>query len=225
MKPAPGSYKIVTHGGKYVLRGSRLDGSAVRVPCATRGEAERLADTLFRPAPVVPLAVVDGAASPSSELDDWGLPRVSPATVASVAAAVGAKPAQEQEQAKDAPPVQDEVERKRKAQELEEVQKKRRKYAATFSELLGSGLAMGVGMAARKTRDPEKYEIARPNPKHLSDLADCSAEGIKESFGDREIGPWTMTFMLSVGIILSVWFQSSPKKLPAKDQRPLQSVP
>lgn len=221
MKPAPGSYKIATHGGKYVLRGSRLDGSAVRVPCATRGEAERLADTLFRPAPVVPLQVVDGAASPAAELDDWGLPRVSPATVASVAAAVGAKPAQEQEQAKDTPVV-DEVERKRKAQELEEVQKKRRKYAATFSELLGSGLAMGVGMAARKTRDPEKFEIARPNPKHLSDLADCSAEGIKESFGDREIGPWTMTFMLSIGIILSVWFQSTPKK---KNEPKLASVP
>jgi len=222
-----GEYKILAPAAgkqEYVLRGVQLNGTRVRLTAATRGAAERLADQVFRPAPAVPLAAVEPpnvGAAPDAVLDDWGLPRVSAKTAAAVNAAVNVpRPAPEEPQRKDAP-APDPLAAAR-AIEAAEKQARRRQYASTFSELLGSGYAMGVGMVARRTRDADKYDVVKPSPKHLTSLADCTAEGIRESFGDREIGPWTMCGMMTIGIILSVFLQSTPKKV---DKPELKSVP
>jgi hypothetical protein len=227
-KLAPGDWEIRPKDGRYLLRGVRVDGSPVRLPVATRGEGERLAATLFPgPLPGGSTVLVGETATEvrpaAPDTDDWGFPRVSAGTAAAVNAAVGAAPAPPPPA--DAAAIAAERAARDDADKRAEVQKRRRKYASTLCELTGYGYAMGVGMISAHVRDPDEYDVVKPSPKHLGDLGECSKEALESTFGDREIGPWTMTCLLSLGIPLSVFLQSRRKKKPGEARADLKSVP
>jgi hypothetical protein len=64
----------------------------------------------------------------------------------------------------------------------------------------------------------------RPDSKELKKLADNVKDGITETFGDTEVGPWTMVFLLTFAIPFSMFLQSrklTPEELEerAKERR------
>jgi hypothetical protein len=219
-----GQWDVTPKDGRYLFRAHRDNGERVRMTVATRGEGDRLAAQLFPSLAAARAAPAPAAAEVKvpADTDDWGLPRVSPQAARAVNEAVGAAPAP------PPPPDAQAVAAQKAAAEQEaqkvEIQKRRRRYASTLCEMVGYGYAMGVGMVSANVRDPAEFDVVKPSPKHIGDLGECSKEALESTFGDKEIGPWTMTFLLSIGIPLSVFLQSRRKKKP--DARvDLKSVP
>lgn len=85
------------------------------------------------------------------------------------------------------------------------------------------GYAAGTVALSRRMVVSAGKEPVNPNPKQVNDLADCTKETLIEWFGDREIKPWQMMFLLTIGIPAAMWLQS-PKVKP-EDKRNLKSVP
>jgi hypothetical protein len=226
----PGTFRVkATTDGRYRLTGVRLDGSRVNLRANTRNEAEGLSRTLFPPPPQIPQASVAGSfvAKPPEQLngpDDWGnIPlRVSQQTVASVAAASGIVPPPPPT---NAPSIVADAEAKLKGEKDKEARLKR---AKSLAELLGVGYSAGVVYTARKQLAKRDYDVPRSNIKQNNMLADEFRDAITETFGDREVGSWTMVLLLTLGIPLSLWLQAEKKKpaqLPNGQQPNLRTVP
>ena len=223
----PGSFKVQSkRDGSYVLVGVRTDGTRVRFKVGSLTEGHTLARSIFQGAPAQPTGQVPPPSSPNAAVDEFGLPvdyklpefglpvdyklpEVSPETVR-----VGAPPAAPAGPGPGPDPVK--LERKGNAKSL--------------AELIGLGGALGPAMLANKFLEPRYEYVPKPSKKHMNDLANEITAAITESFGDREVGHWTMVILLSIGIPISMWIQASgPKKKvepsPPAEREPLQSVP
>jgi hypothetical protein len=79
--------------------------------------------------------------------------------------------------------------------------------------VLGMGAAWFDVFLGRKLCEANDCIPIRPDTKQTNLLADNVADGIRQTFGDREIGPWTMSLLLALAIPTSMLIQS-PKKPP-----------
>jgi hypothetical protein len=107
----------------------------------------------------------------------------------------------------------------------EEKEKKLRrvKQAKSLADMFGVAYAAGDVYVTRKILEP-KYDLPQFNTRQVNDLADSFRDAVTESFGDREIGPWTMVLLLTFGIPISMWLQA--KRKPTLEKKPdLRSVP
>jgi hypothetical protein len=210
--PAPGTFKVKpSKAGGFVLSGVRADGSRHRVKVGSLTEGHTLGQTMFAGIPHAaprPAGVVTSP-QPRPEVDEFGLPaaytlpQVSAETVKE-----GAPPP-----APPAPPPAALV-------------TTRRSNANTLSELLGITAAGGVAYLSNQFLEARYETVPKPSKKHLSDLAEEIKLGIQQTFGDREVGHWTMAILLTLGIPISMWIQASGRKKPKENGSPnLQAVP
>lgn len=213
----PGTYRVIDRrGGRVLLSGVNREGDRVKLHLASRVDAERMAKDIFGPTPGIGPIPDEHPKPPATSvepptLDDWGFPvRVSPETAARINASFAPTGAATPVVAK--PPTEDE----------EDKRIKRAKNAKSLMELAGVGWATGTVWAGRKICEKRGLEAVNPNPRQVNDLRDVTRETLSEWFGDREISPWQMMFLLSIGIPLSMWIQSP--KLESAEKK-LKSVP
>jgi hypothetical protein len=210
----PGTYRIREKGyGDYVLSGVKSNGRRIRIPFDSRQEAETFAATQF---PTVGVSSTYTPASATPEVaktpheqrfDEWGLPLVTEETARDVGAAMGIPAPQPQQKVA-------EIDKK-----VAETQATRKKYAQSLMTLGGHAYAMGVVMGSNRLITAGGKVPVKPSPKQVTDLAEVTADTLREWFGDMEIKPWLMMCLLTIGIPLSMWIQS-PKALP---KRPTES--
>lgn len=200
MRPSdkPGDYRIREQAdGQWRVSGMKLDGTRVKHQrFANRSEAEMYVALNF---------------PTETKLDEWGLPisqpsdlRMNPETIQKVNAAAGINPTPKGPS--------------------EEDKKKQAKDAMALSELIGTGWAAGTVWTGRKLSERIGNEPVNPSPKSVDKLADSAAKTIQSWFGDREIKPWQMTFLLTAGILIVMLVQSKPKAKP-ETKPDLKSVP
>lgn len=108
-------------------------------------------------------------------------------------------------------------------EEDKEKKLRRAKHAKSLMEMAGMGWAAGTVALSRRVVTNAGKEPVNPNPKQVNDLADCTKETFVEWFGDREIAPWQMMFLLTLGIPMAMWLQSPKSK--EKPEAKLKSVP
>lgn len=210
----PGTYRVVPRGGAWMLSGVRLNGTRIKVRDLSRVQAERMGAEIFgRGAPSVPATQPNpppapGGPIPPVELDAWGLPiRVKPENVANLNATLGVGP----------PPGTAQPNPEEKAK-----QAKRNENARSLMELAGIGWTAADVYLGRWICEKRGLEPVTPNKEQVKDLREVSKETFIEMFGDKDIKPWQMMFLLSIGIPVSMWIQS-PKKKEEKAQ--LKAVP
>jgi len=204
-KPSkPGTFRILDKGGTVTLSGTKLNGDKVRIPLLSRQDAQDIAAKLF-PAvvgilPNLPLAAPIEFRSPTPlSLDDfWG--SSTPEGTANLNASMGISPIP----SVTPPPVvnTDDIEKKAK----------RAKNAKSLMELAGVGWAAGSVWVGRAACERFEKDPPNPNPRQVNDLADVTKETLSEWFGDRDIKPWMMMFLLTLGIPVSMLLQARPRK-------------
>ena len=219
----PGTWRVKQRGGEYVLSGVDQSGKRVKLVKSSRMDAEALGNAIFgngQTTPVVTPPVSSSHIGPVPtgpvQLDDFGLPitlRVSPETVASVQQSFGLGTGQPGPTVAASPT----------PKEVEEKKVKRAKQAKSLMELAGISFAAGDVWMARKVCDRAGKEPVNPNSRQVNDLAEVTKETLAEWFGDREVKPWQMMFLLAIGIPISMLIQS-PKKATVPDAK-LKSVP
>ena len=205
----PGTFRIVPKRGAYMLTGVRANGARVKVPGLTRVEAEEMSTRLFTFTPTGQTGTFKSDVDPTKvlpPLDDYGLPllKASPSVVASTA-----PPPQPTPSLVTKPPVVD-----------EEKKVARAKQARSLMELAGICWATGDVWIGRKITERADCEPVAPNPRQVNDLKDSVKETLTEWFGDKEIKPWQMMFLLTIAIPASMLIQSPkrPKPVEAKGQ-------
>lgn len=214
LKARPGTFKVSQkRDGGFVLAGVRQDGSRVRFKVGTLTEGHTLGRSLFQGAPVQPLGVVKGPELSETKLDEFGLPvDFKLPTVSEATVQAGAPPV---------PPTTGPIESPKKLE--------RTQNAKSLAELISIAGAASPAYLANKFLEPRYENVPKPSKKHMNDLADELRAAITESFGDREVGHWTMVFLLALGIPVAMWIQASgPKKrevVPPLPSPNLQSVP
>ncbi len=212
----PGSYRIKPKGEGWQVSGVDVDGARVKFVKRTLGDAEEAARSIF--GNVAPIGVkVPELGAPRTPLeplgtpldapaDDWGLPagiKINAQTASMFAPKVpdpGAAPG-----AAPAPAPTDE--QKKAEKERAEKQEKRRDNAKSIAGMIGYGYAMGLVYVTRTSME-ESRAVVRPDSKELKKLQENVKDGITETFGDTEVGPWTMVFLLTFAIPISMWLQS-----------------
>ncbi len=198
----PGTYRIrPTVEGGWRLSGVDVSGKRVRQRFSHEFEAQNAADGIFG----------------KKVLDDWGVPivtdmRATPDTIGNLNANLGIKPPTTSSSTE--PP-------KTEAKKASD-----KKFAQSLMEMGGMAWATGTVIVARKATENIGKDPVKPNPKQVNDLADSAKETFIGWFGDREIKPWQMMILLTIGIPLTMMLQSPPKKLPEPALNPnLKSVP
>ncbi len=218
----PGTFRILKRGDRVLLTGLRTSGERIKIPGLTQPEAQQMAEKLFPS-----FATKPSLTSVNDDLDAWlnddpnwqpsERLRASQTGAADLGAAMGMNP--------PTPPV---IEMP-KLPTAEETEKKlrRAKNAKSLMELVGVGWAGGTVWLGRKTCERFDKEPPMPNTRQVNDLADCTRDTLTDYFGDREIQPWMMMLLLTIGIPVSMMFQAKPRKsLPAQqNDRDLKSVP
>jgi hypothetical protein len=206
--PSPGTFKVTPRkDGGFVLAGVRQDGTKHRVKVQTLTEGHTLGRSLFQgltmPQPGgVTLPNVDVAKDEFGLPVGFKLPQVSAETISSAAPS-------------PAPPAPAPL-----------PLTPRQSNAKSLMELFGIAGAAAPVYLANKYLEPRYETVPKPSKKQMNDLADEIKLALQESFGDREVGHWTMAFLLAIGIPVSMWIQASgPKKLKAEATPNLQSVP
>lgn len=223
----PGTFTVKPRrDGGYLLTGTRPDGSRHRMKVASLTEGHTLGQSMFQGVQHRPAAVgsVTSPAQRPGPVDDFGvpadfaLPQVSPETVA--AGAPGAAPPVP-------PPPTPEQLAARAVDDARQAERKRQ--AKTVAEMIGLGVTAGEIFVVRKALEARYEDVPKANPKQMNEMANAIRDGIAESFGNREVGPWTMALMLAIGIPVGMWLQSSkprPKiEEPTKVGPGLTSVP
>jgi hypothetical protein len=197
----PGTYRIrPTQDGGFRLSGVKADGTRVKERFRHEFEAQGKAESIFG----------------KKEYDDWGLPvssmRASAETVAGLNASLGIAPPG----VSTAPPKVDPAKAAANS-----------KFAQSLMEMVGMAWATGDVILARRLTENIGKDPVKPNPKQVNDLAESAKETLIGWFGDRNIKPWQMTILLSIGIPLAMMLQSPPKKVEASKQAQpdLKSVP
>lgn len=214
----PGTFRIVNNGGTVTLTGRKVNGDRVRIPLLSRQEAEDIASKLFPSIGLIPGAPLltpepfrsDVPLHQRSDIpvadfpeqaDFWNGPGVKkdPSALNASMGIPSLPPST---------PVTSVEEAEKKA--------KRAKNAKSLMELAGVGWAAGSVWAGRAICERTDKEPPNPNPKQVNDLADVTKDTLSEWFGDREIKPWMMMFLLTLGIPISMLLQAKPRK-PSKD--------
>jgi len=202
----PGEHRIREQpDGRWRVSGRKLSGERVKWQhFDTRQEAETYVARNFQ----------------QQVLDEWGLPatpgamKMDEGTAAKFNATIGVPvtPAVNP----TATPV---------AVESEE-QKRRKKTAMGLADFAGTAYATGIVYVSRRfVEDRLDKKPVNPDPKQVNQLADVTKETIQEWFGDREIKPWQMMILLSLGIPIVMAIQSPKKPKAAEDPQKLKSVP
>jgi len=214
----PGTYRVRDKDGRYFLSGVRKNGQRIKIQTDTRAEAETVGRNLFGDSGSVAEGIgtiPQQAPQSAAVIDDWGIPiRVSPELAASVAQSFNLPSSTATSTPQVIADVKEEAEKKAR----------RAKQAKSLMELAGVGYAAGVCMVSTKAVSRVSEAPAKPNPKQVNDLADCTKETFTEWFGDREIKPWQMMFLLTLGIPIAMWLQS-PKNKVKQPEPKLKSVP
>lgn len=240
-KDKPGTFRVTPKGGRYLVSGVTVEGDRVKFTRATQSEAEEVARSMFGGGGSSP--TTSSAPLVDAPVDDWGLPlglRVNQSTLASFAPKVdGLPPITQAAPATPstggglsplpAPPAT--------AQEVKDKQEKvdrKRRRAESLAGLIGMGGAWGSVYTGRKWCEANDQVPVKPDPKQTNEMADSIKDGITETFGDREVGPWTMAFLLGLAIPISMKLQSrkmAPEEIAERDRKrkeqaaKLRSVP
>lgn len=221
----PGTYRIKRQPqGTFLLSGVSKTGKRLKFPGLSYGDAERTALEVFGAPPGMPTTPLVVSPAPNRPLaDDWGLPiGVSVDTAASVNSSLGVPlatvvAAAGLPQSTIAPIVSTEDEAVKRV--------KRAKQAKSLMELAGVSWAAGSVWAGRRMTEAADKDAVSPNPRQVNDLAEVTKESLTEWFGDREVKPWQMMFLLTIGIPLSIFIQSPRKKKEKVVPDHLKSVP
>lgn len=219
----PGTYRVKPKGGMFVLSAVDAGGKRIKLEVSSREQGERLArdilginDRVDNPLGGIGTIQQSSAPAPQTTLDDFGLPinlKVSPETVASVQQSFGLG-------AGVTPTPQTQTPTPK---EVEDKKVKRAKQAKSLMELAGISFAAGDVWIARKVCDRAGKEAVNPNPRQVNDLAEVTKETLADWFGDREVKPWQMMFLLAIGIPISMLIQSPKKAI--ESEAKLKSVP
>ena len=204
----PGTFRIrPAKGGGMRLSGVRTDGRRVRMGGLSEVEANELAAKLFPKAAPVVKAVAQ--VTDWTKTDDWGFPlKVSDDTVASVAKTLNIPdPVKLGEVGKPADPSP-----KVETQEEKDKKERRAKNAKSLMDLAGIAGSAGTVMVARRITESVGKVPVKPDPKQVNDLRDSIKETLTEWFGEKEVSPWQMMFLLILGIPISMLLQS-PRKV------------
>lgn len=215
----PGTYRIkLQPSGAFLLSGVSKSGKRLKFPGLSYGDAERTALEVFGAPPGVPTTpLVVGPAS-TKVIEDWGLPiGVSVDTAAQVNSSLGVPtvPVSGTALIPTIAPIVSEDETAKKV--------KRAKQAKSLMELAGVSWAAGSVWVGRRMTDAADKDPVSPNPRQVNDLAEVTRETLTEWFGDREVKPWQMMFLLTLGIPLSIFIQSPRRK--KEKVADLKSVP
>jgi hypothetical protein len=217
----PGTWRATPKGGRFLVSGVTTEGERVKVYAATREKADALGKSIFGggviPDGIGPIPSPQPSAAP--QLDEWGFPiRITPDVAASINASFGVKPGPTTSIPTTPPAIDKDEQEKRE---------RRAKHAKSVMELVGVGYAGGTVMVAKKwVRATRNNEPVKVNPKQVNDLADSTRDTLIEFFGDRDIKPWHMMLLLTMGIPLSMWLQTEQKpKVDEKEPAKLKSVP
>lgn len=220
----PGTYRIrPAKAGGMRLSGVRSNGQRVRMGGLSETEAKELASRLF---PVAAQVAANALTSPPvvrqatwDKTDDWGLPiTVSDDTVASVAHTLNLPDPNK--------PLVAPTAIKEESAEDREKKERRAKNAKSLMDLAGIAGSAGVVIVARRLTEAADKDPVKPDTKQVNDLRDSARETLTEWFGEKEVAPWQMTILLSLGIIASMLLQSPRKKKPelAEAKPDLKSV-
>lgn len=214
-----GTFRVTERQGFFVLSG--VDGKGNRVKLRnlpTRGEAETLGKRLCVGGSSSPTLPVTARPMPAGlgvggVNDDWKVGiRVSPDTLGALNDSLGLN--QPPAAVPDIKPAKDDP--------ADEKRVRRAKQAKSMAEFIGVAYAAGDVWMARRIATNLGKEPVLPSPKQVNDLADVTKETLTQWFGDREIPPWQMMLLLSIGIPLTMVIQSPSKK---KVEAQLKSVP
>lgn len=211
-KPPNGTFTVKQRkDGTYLLTGTRLDGTTHRVKVSSLTEGHTLGQSMFkgvqhRALPQAPNTGVVTSPAGSPQVDDFGLPtgftfpQVSAETVAS-----------NPHPATPAPiPGIDQTIAAQAAAEATKLD--RTKRAKGMAEMIAIGAVSAEVMVTRKALEARFEEVPKVNQKQTNAFADELREGLASTFGDREVGPWTMALLYAIGIPLGMWLQSSKPK-------------
>lgn len=136
------------------------------------------------------------------KLDDWGLPlKVTPETASAVNTASGVQTTQTD--TKSDP----------------EKEKRKVKTAKSLADMGGVLWATGTIAAGRRILTARGKELVNPDQGQVKDLRESFKDMVTDWFGDKEVKPWQMVILLTLGIPMSMYIQA-PKKKPE-----LKSVP
>ena len=214
----PGTFRVTPKGGRYLVSGVRSDGQRVKVYAASRDEGESLGKGLFGGSSESIGPIPSPTPSAAPQLDEWGFPvRITPEVAASINASFGVKPGPTTG-VPTTPPVVDKDEQEKK--------ERRAKHAKSLMELAGVGWSAGTVMVSKKWVAASGREPVKVNPRQVNDLADSTRDTLIEWFGDRDIKPWHMMLILTLGIPMSMYLQSPKvKEENKKEPEKLRSVP
>ncbi len=208
----PGSYRVRQTPLGWRVQGLLRNGEKVKRTFLSEIEAQSWAGTTF-----------EGKSPIAITRNEWGVPidalKMTPESVSSINAAIGiptiglgGSSPPPQSPSITAPGLS-----------LEE-KKKKTEHAQSLMELFGIGWAAGTVMVGRKITENIGNEVVNPDPKQVRDLRDSFKDTVTQWFGDKEIKPWQMTVLLSIGIPLTMVIQSKKKK-PDETKANLKSVP
>lgn len=202
----PGSYRVVSKGGRLLLSGVRSDGQRVKMWVKDRNEGDTLGRSLFGSSSDAGIGPIQTPIPPPvRHVDEWGFPvKISPEVAASVAQSFGIKPTPTTPGPVQ-PPAPDDKEEKEKKE-------RRAKHAKSLMELAGVGWAGGTVMVSNRWVKGMGKEPVKVNPRQVNDLADSTRDTLIEWFGDRDIKPWHMMLILTLGIPMSMYLQSPKSK-------------
>lgn len=229
-KDKPGTFRIVPKDGAFRISGTSLEGEKVRFTRASREEAEQLARAMFTPG--IPMGVKSDPL-PAPEVDDWGLPlglRVSPSTLASFAPTVTPYTPQANTTGAPGTPITSGV-KVLPGAPITADQAKKKKRAESLAGMMGTGATMGIVYGSRKWIESGDAVPPKPDTTHTKDLAESIKDGITSTFGDREVGPWTMALLLAITIPVSMKLQArklTPEEIEERDKKrktALRSIP
>jgi len=221
-RDAPGTYRILNRGGTVVLSGVKASGERVKIPNLSRHEAESIAVKLF---PASGFVAKPSPTVNDNDLDAWLNDDPNWKPVDRIKADdTGAVPPNATMGVGQSPPAPEPPKPTTSADDVEK-KAKRAKHAKSLMELVGVGWAGGTIWIGRKTCERLDKEPPMPNPRQVNDLADCTRDTLTDYFGDREIQPWMMMLLLSIGIPLSMVMQAKPKKALPAAERDLKSIP
>jgi hypothetical protein len=227
-KDKPGAFRIRDKGGTHTLSGLRVNGERVNIPGLSYQEAKDVAEKLFPSIGTIPnlplLAPEPFRMEAKSSFDDdafWTTSALKPEAAANLNASIGIgapSPTPVVPDAVKPPPTAEETEKKAQ----------RAKNAKSLMELIGVAGAAGDVMLGKKACEWfDKDPAINPSPRQVNDLADSIKDTLTGWFGDREIQPWQMMFLLAIGIPAAMVIQAKPakpeKSLPS--QTPLKSMP
>lgn len=212
----PGKYRIKRKlDGTWWLGGLQKSGKRVRSSFESEKEARDAARVLF---PQSPPVVVTAPREPPK--DDWGLPiAIGDSTAAAFNANLGVPPPPppipEGAPPEPAPPDPDEAAKreKQKKQNLEN--------AKSLCEMLGIGWAAADVWAGNRVIEWRGKEPVRPAPSQVKGVANAMSIALQSTFGDMEVGPWTMCFLLTLALPCAMVMSATkdkPKVEPSTDQ-------